>query len=476
MVKKIVYGVHTGEVEHRITRKEMEQVKVFFNLSPNDPLCNTSYFYKQGINQIVIEETVKRYGGQEHIQYKLVLRLNFSRCIGGGDYVIMPLTVRNVKKVITRVNRILQKVLQLNVGNGQLEDWTIRRLDSAFDIYIDQPELLAVLLNLSLQLPAKQKSSYSLQTNTEQFRQQIQESVCFGNDSYDYNIYVKLVELMKQGRVLTDDERASLPHLFRVERQNHEGALKKMLGASLCFGELEDISILESIKTTMIQDMKTYFGTGNFYSVEKLRELFATQGTDYIKYKIELNNMVAGGLCWQQNYSAGFLSFLKQNGIAPAIIAQPLVQKYQVEELQGIYNMITSVHPLQKKREYHAFPVPCTKSDGRKSVVLSLPSVANYPSNQESVAGATLEQLEEKIYKKVTENYLVHRRYMQSANALELDVLARSVEYVLNFRRVVQTEAVKISLDTFIQIFQLDSKQQGKKLKRTKSREVTLNE
>ncbi len=460
MVSEIIFGLHTGEIEHKISRKEMEQIKAFFNLTPNDILCNTSYFYKQGITQLEIVETVKQYNGENKQQYTLKLRLNFSRIIGGAEYEIMPLTVRNIKKVITRVNKILQKILPLQNTNNQVEDWIVDRLDSAFDIYMKKPQLFIILLNFSLQLPPKQKSKYLLSTDSEKLRQQIAESIRFGNDSYIYNIYVKLIELMKRNLILSDEERNRLQDLLRVEKQHLRDGVKRLLGNKRRFGILAEEHTIEDIKRAMISDIEIYFGKGNFYSAIKWKYKVASKGIDVEQYEEWLSRMERGILCWQQNYPKELMEFLKEVELAPTIIPTRFVESCQVDEIQGLYNMIIQKYPLQKpKRVYHEFPVPCRKSDGRFSAVLSLPSFKHYPSVKKTIAKPTLEEYEREVYREVMRNYLINRIGKKSFDKRRQEVFIKSGEYIVKFRNVVQTEEVKAVLDKLIEDFLLDKQQ-----------------
>lgn len=456
MVSKIVFGLHTGEIEHKISRKEMEQIKAFFNLTPKDTLCNTSHFYKQGINQLEIVETVKQYNGQSKQQYTLKLRLNFSRIIGGAEYEIMLLTVKNIKKVITRINKILQKILQLQNTNNQVEDWIVDRLDSAFDIYMKEPQLFVILLNLSLQLPPKQKSKYLLSTELEMLKQQIWQSIRFGNDSYIYNIYVKLIELTKRGVMLSEEERDRLQELLRVEKQHFKDGVKRLLGSKRRFGILAEEQTIQDIKRGMISDIEIYFGKGNFYSAIKWKSKVASKGIDVEQYEEWLSHMERGILCWQQNYPKELMEFLKEVELAPTIIPTRFVESCQVDEIQSLYNMIVQEYPLQKpKRVYHEFPVPCRKSDGRYSVVLSLPSFKYYPSVKKTIVKPTLEEYEMSVCQKVTENYLINRVFRESHDKRKQEVHTKSAQYILKFRKGVQTESVKERLDDFIEAFSL---------------------
>lgn len=429
----------------------MEQIKSFFGLTPTEHLLNTSYFYKQGINEIEIKEVCKSYNGTQSIQYTLRLRLNFSRVIGGNAYKIMPLTVSNIKKVQTIINKILKNTLRLDQRNSRLQEYLVIRLDTSFDIFVQYPELLILLMNLSLYLPPKKQCKVRLPKEVEQCRKQMYESVRFGNDSYTYNGYVKLVEMLAKGKVIAELERKGLQSLVRLERQNQESALKKLLSGKRRFGDLTNQSVIQNILRTMIDDVELFWGKGNFYSKEKIQAMFQDSNIDISGFRSQLNLLLKGELYRNLNPTKVFVETMETLGIAPTIIAKSLLDKYGMDEVQGIYNMLISKYTRpQEKRCYHSFPVPHPKADGRLSAGITLHPVGVYPSKVETASGRTIGEYESDVWKRLKRTYVGNIRYFHNQDAVVRSAIEKSVDDIVRFRRTVVSKTVRMEVDEFM--------------------------
>ena len=429
----------------------MEQIKSFFGLTPTEHLLNTSYFYKQGINEIEIKEVGKSYNGTQSTKYTLRLRLNFSRVIGGSAYEIMPLTVGNIKKVQTAINKILKNILQLDQCNNKLQDYSVIRLDTAFDIFVQYPALLILLLNLSLCLPPKKQCKVSMPKDIEQYRRQMHESIRFGNDSYTYNGYVKLPELMAKGKVITEIESQRLQYLVRLERQNQESALKKLLSGKRRFGDLTNKSVIQNILRTMIDDVDAFFGKGNFYSKERIQAMFQDSNIDISGFRSQLNILLKGELYRNLNPTKVFVETMQALGIAPTIIAKSLLDKYGMDEVQGIYNMLISKYTRpQEKRCYHSFPIPHPKANGRLSAGITLHPVGVYPSKVETASGRTMDEYEADVWKRLKRTYVGNIRYLNSQDVIVRRTVEKSVDDILRFSKAVETETVKCEVEKFM--------------------------
>ncbi len=456
MLHEIIFGMHTGEVEHTIGKREMEQIKSFFNLAPSEHLLDKTYFYKQGINELEIYESTRHYNGCQYQRYVLRIRLNFARVLGISNYEVMPLTVRNVKKVITLINKILRNTLRLDPQNNELQDWTVIRLDTAFDIFVENPELLMLLMNLSLELPSKKQCNVSAPMNVEQFRKQLYESIRFGNDSYIYNGYVKWLEILAKNKVVTDAEIQRLQYLVRLERQNQEAALKKLLSTKRRFGDLTGQSVIQRILRTMINDVETFWGKGNFYSKEGIKELFQKSNVDISNYADQLNLLLNGVLYRNQNVTKDFVNTMETLGIAPAILTKTLIARYEVSEIQGLYNMLVTQYPLPKdKRVYHEFPVPHLKADGRYSAGITLHPVGSYPSKVETAVGRTLEAYEADVFKRLKRTYVGNIRYLNSQDDEVRTAVEKSIDDIFRFRNTITSQEIKKSVDDFIKMTNL---------------------
>lgn len=189
-LEQVVYGIHTATAKHLITQKESNAVKKFFGVDIDKPLEDETHFYEKGITKLWIQQIPTKCG----TKYYLYMQINFTRTSGVGTHKIMPYSTANMKKAIKAVNRIL-KLLPLLDKNNKFQDWTAERIDTAFDIYEQHTPLLMQLLNDLLDLSNTRKRCERLPIPDKTPEQLKSESMRFGNDSYVYNIYVKLIEV-----------------------------------------------------------------------------------------------------------------------------------------------------------------------------------------------------------------------------------------------------------------------------------------
>ena len=402
---KIVFGIHTAELEHKIPWQEVKDVKVFFGKKPSEHLKDTTSFFPRGIDEIEILESPRKYNGVCHTTYTLRIRLNMTRAIGDSGYGIMPLTSGNLKKAASSISRILRETLQLNNQNNRLEEWTVTRLDTAFDVNVKSPELLVFLLNISLVLPKERGCKYDLPKDEKERKKRMIESVWFGNGSYNYNVYAKLREVenkieckRKRGEKvepLADKERAGLKHLLRVERQNQKKALKKLLPDVGKFKELSYKKAMTRILATMLDDIEDFWGRGDFYSGQKALEMFQASKTGISDIRNELSSIYRWHECRHGDYSKELFSTLEGLGISPAFLTAEMSQVFQTDKVSGLYNMVIAEYPRPREtRAYHNFPVPHKCADGRFKVTLSTHVAGESKSVKKYVSGRSLEECE----------------------------------------------------------------------------------
>ncbi|MDE6749302.1 MAG: hypothetical protein K2K21_09640 [Lachnospiraceae bacterium] len=386
MAQESVFGLHTGEFKHWISETEANYIKGFFGLAPNDELVDVSYFYQDGITKLWIKEVPNK----QRMRYCLYMKINFSRVLKLSDHKIMPYTTANVKKAFKAINEVL-KILHLSKRNNRFSEWTVERLDSAFDVYAERPATLMQLLNSSVYLDNKKKCK-RIEIPGKTPEQLKYESMRFGNTLFVYNVYVKLAEVFakanEKGVTITMDVLKEVRHILRVERQNHPEGIKKLLPNKVA-GDLADAKVREGILKTMIDEMGIFFGKDDY----------------------------SGADC-----------------------------------MQGIYNRITAQY--QQPRKYGDFPTPCTIWDGRRKATITLYD-ANSGRKQIQVAGKTLEDYEDKVFSKLSKAYMHNRAYLKSDDSGKRDMALKSADSIIRFRRVVKTAAVKQKIMKFIENFEI---------------------
>lgn len=443
---RVVFGLHTGAMKKWVSEKEVSSIKSFFGIKPNEPLEDEMSLYSQGITKLWIEEV----RGKAKPRFYVHVKVNFARVLGISDFTVMPLTAANMKKVITTVTAILKEFL--SNGNEQFSAWTVERLDSVFDVYEEHTALLMQLLNYSLDLSSSRKKCRLIPIPGKQPEDTIFQSMRFGNDSYIYNIYVKLTQLLNEGKALTDAELAEMQQLLRVERQNHENAIKKLLPNGKV-GDLATAKVRESILRTMIDDIQLFFGTGDFYSSKSLNEQYSDRVTEIrpiipVMKCITINSLANERAAYTKDVAEVFSKL----GIAPAGIQKQLAQQYGVDYMDGLDSRIVSLYPRPvDRRQYNSFPVPHKGADGRYRATVTL-YWANHEKQKVSVAGRTLEDYEMKVSRKLREVHLINRGFKN----VNPDAFDKSFDSILRFRKMAKTKEVQTEIDNFLETFSFE--------------------
>lgn len=433
-MEPIIFGLHTAEVKKWITLKEANAVKAFFNVKPDEPLLEQTQFYLDGITAIWIEKI----SGPKP-RFYVHLKINFSRLLGTSNYLIMPLTAANIRKAITACNRIL-KLLPLSPGNAAFGDWTVQRFDSAFDIQEEHTELFMTLLNRSVDLHNRRKKCSRVEIRDDE-----SHSMRFACHAFAYNVYVKLVEVISKGKSLTEEELNEIRHLLRVERQNYEDAVKKLL-PSRSMTDLADAKVRDNILRTMIDEIKLFWGTGGYFSWKGILENYADRGEEISTIKEAMVKITANTL--EAEYSAykQVSDTFEMLQLAPVGIPT----RYGVASIKGLYNRLIEAYPRPAdKRQYNSFPTPHKGADGRYRAVITL--YATYGKKRLSIADGTLEGYETKVFQKLKEVYLFNR----IDNANHPAEYARSAGSILRFSKTIKTKKLKLEVDNFLKSFAL---------------------
>lgn len=422
-MEQVAFGVHTGVCKHVISRKESNTVKGFFNRKADEPLKDEMCFYEKGVTKIWIEEIPNKNG----IRFYLHIKINFSRTLGIGNHKIMPWTAQNMRQSFKAINKVL-KLLPLLDNNNRFSDWTVERLDTAFDVFEPRTTLLMKLLNQSLDLGNKKKKCERIEIQGKTPEQLLYESIRFGNKSFVYNIYNKLIEVFAKAKqretAVTPEDLKEVRGILRIERQNYIDRIKKFLPTHKA-GDLLKEDVRNHILQTMVDEMEMFFGRGDYYSSGKDSKTFPVAKDVF-------------------------------NKISPVEIDKEDVEQYGVDFMECVYNRVIKAYPRPPdKRQYHTFPVPHRTGDGRMSVNISLYSVNG--KRTITVAGKTLEDTESKVLRKLKEVYLANRLYLKSDDSDKWDMVLKSADAVKRFHRTAKTAAVKQEAGNFIKsVIQID--------------------
>ncbi len=449
MAQESVFGLHTAEFKKWISKKEANSIKAYFNLNPDEKLTGSTYFYQDGITKLWIEEVT----GIKP-RYYIHMIINFSRVLGISNYRAMPYTLGNLRKVFTAINKVL-KALPLSGNNAIFPDWNTVRFDSVFDIFEEHTELLMRLLNQSVNLSDRKKRCKRIPIQGKTAQELECQSMRFGNNSFTYNIYRKLEEIQDKGKSITEEEKAEVQHLLRIERQNHQDAVKKLL-PNMKAGDLASATVHDDILKTMIDEMETFFGKNNFYSWKKITEVY------YPNHKKDIdtieNVMKQVTLC---SLEAAQEVYTKEiSGIFASLELSPVGIRQQcgVDFIQGVYNRITAEYPRPPdRRQYNSFPIPHQTGDGRYKATVTLYSVDS-GKKQIQVAGKTLADYENKVFSKLASTYIANQAYLKSVDSAKRDLALKSADSIVRFYKVIKTDAVKQGTRKFIKNLRLDNR------------------
>lgn len=450
MVQESVFGLHTAQFKRWISRREAASIKAYFNLNPDEELTGSTYFYQDGVTRVWVEEVKGK-----KTRYYLHVIINFSRVLGISNYKIMPYTTGNVRKAFTAINKVL-KTLPLSDSNAAFQDWTTVRFDSAFDIHEEHTELLMQSLNRSVNLSDRKKRCKRIPIKCKTEQESECQSLRFGNKSFTYNIYRKLEEIQDKGRAITEEEKAEVQHLLRIERQNHQDAVKKLLPNMKASG-LATSKVHDEILKTMIDEMELFFGRGDYLSWSRIEKTYLQQhGADIDTIKdammqITLNSLEAA----EEVYTKETRAIFDRLGLSPVGIRQ----QCGIDFIQGIYNRITAAYPRPPdRRPYNSFPVPHKTGDGRIGANIPLYSV-NSDKRTISVKGNSLEDYENKVFNRLRDTYLINRLYLKSNDTGKRDIAQKSADVIKRFHRAAKTAAAKQEAENFIEsVIQIDEK------------------
>ena len=316
MEQESVFGLHTAQFKKWISKTEANSIKAYFNLSPDEELTGSTYFYQDGVTRFWIEEVKGK-----KPRYYLHVIINFSRALGIGNYKAMPYTASNARKVFTAINKVL-KAMPLSDNNAVFQNWTAVRFDSAFDIYEEHTELLMFLLSRSVNLSDRKKRCNRIPIQGKTPQESEYQSLRFGNNSFTYNIYRKMEEIQDKGKAITEDEKAEVQNLLRIERQNHQDAVKKLL-PNMKASDLAVSKVHDEILKTMIDEMEIFFGRGDYYSWRKITEVYYPNKADIDEIENVMKQATLTSLEAAQNvFTKDICAIFDRLGLSPVGIRQ----------------------------------------------------------------------------------------------------------------------------------------------------------
>ena len=449
-MSKVIYGLHTGQAKKQITYREAKDIEMLFGTSFPDEAHACSQFFQDGISKLWIEEISSKVG----MKYWIYVRVNMARAVGIGEYCLMPYTMPNVKKMIRTVSKVLKK-LKLQDGNADFGEWKWERFDSAFDVEVAYPELYLSLLDKSLDVNAYKRKC--VRKPFTPANPNVCESLRFGNASYVYNVYIKQADLTNKGIIITPEILQEVQNIVRVERQNQSSAIKQLLPNSLV-KDLAFVRAMDGILKVMVDDIEAFWGRGAYYSSYEIKAKFGSN--------LEVQKLVPTMAAFTKKsledeyvlYTAEVKKVFEEHGIMPVGILKEDVAKYQIKELQGLYEIITTYYSVAKKRVYHVFPVGHWASDGRFKAGITVHKVNETRKLPLTIWGHTVEEYEEKVLQELMTVYATNVKYHCANNKSIPDLIEKSADDILRFYQVVESKDVKAKVRDYIKKMNLKKK------------------
>lgn len=272
---------HTMVIHKKVSPPEARYLCSLYgkSLSKNVEITGTEIKIA-GINQINIVGTKIPASG--NWIYDVKIQVNVGRLIKQTKVAMLVLNKRNVTAIIKRLNEIFTKIFAFKEKHHDSAEWNIERIDCGIDLKLgtdDEMVLKAIIKALhdsfdSNNYRGVQYSKYKGWDAPEvQYESVTLETAGYqnGNPLYKYNIYYKLLQLVKyaqkHGITLSQEEIDEIKNVIRIEKQIDD--VSKVFGCSNKLGTLLDEGVTEKVMNSIIAEIKLFFGTGDYLTYEE---------------------------------------------------------------------------------------------------------------------------------------------------------------------------------------------------------------
>ena len=285
--------VHTLNIARKISQMEVERIRRKYQL-PDDESIKVTDTGIVGINEISITKNpVYKDGAFTGHSYTLNILVNVAKVIGRSRVAMVTINRDNMYKFIGRLHELFGNQLQLDTRNCNIEDWTLVRLDTGFDLKIPYDSLPEIsyyvrLLHHSLNLENNRNCEYKKFKGYD--RENVKyESLSFENAYYAYNIYAKRKQLILQGKKFQSMEDWDMTDgVIRFEKQMSSRKIASVLGSPQKLGLLLDEAVSQRIFSDVQADLKAFFGAGRYVAYDMGMELieasrYPTEAKEYMR-------------------------------------------------------------------------------------------------------------------------------------------------------------------------------------------------
>lgn len=477
---------HTAIIHNKISESEARYLCSLYgkSLSKNIELSGTDIKIA-GINQINITGTKIPDSGIW--TYDVKIQVNLGRLIKQTKVAMVVLNKRNVNAIIKRLDEIFTKVFAFKAKHCSSADWHMKRLDCGIDLKLgtdDESVLKAFIkaLHTSFDSGNSRGVRYSQYKGYDapevQYESVTLETAGYenGNPLYKYNIYYKLLQLVKyaqkQGITLSQEEIDEIKNVIRIEKQIDD--VSKVFGCSNRLGTLLDEDATEKVMNSIIREMKLFFGTGDYLTYDEgLARIHAS------KYDQQTQNKM--GVVYAYADLFGYSALLdkvaqavKANGGSDADVKSKHKEIAKIrKQIEALGISVAAVHDVAsikgistlldeelkaraKPRKKHKFSEikPVKEPSGRirymcKPTIYSETGEFKRTTISSSVGG-TREECEGNVFEKIRCNLNIRYKSFSGQPKEQIKCCEDACYDYERFRTVVQSKTVRKDIDLML--------------------------
>ena len=399
--------------------------------------------------------------------------------------ILLVFNKHNVSEIIRRMNEIFTMKFAFNPKHSDVTEWYIERFDCGIDLKLgtDDEGILKCFIRAlhdsfdKYNFRGVQYSEYKGWDVPEVRYESITlETAGYknGNPLYRYNIYYKLLELVKyaseHGKILSQEEMEEIKDVVRIEKQIDDVA--KIFGCSNKVGTLLNEEVTEKVMNNIVKEMKLFFGEGDYVSYEEgVRRIYDSQ------YTLEEKNAMSSvyAYVYDNGYSA-LLDYCKGEVLSHGGDDAAVKKKYKElsdikAKIEGLGVSVAAVHNTTamkgigtlldeelkrraKPRKKHKFSEIMFVSESARYMCKPTLYKEDGTRGRTSIAssvGGTREECEEKVYEKIRWN--LNRRYesLHGKVVEQIECCKAFYSDFSNFRTIVQSNAVLGTIDAMLE-------------------------
>lgn len=468
--------VHTLDITHKISQMEVERIKRKYRIVKDGDIRITDTGIS-GINEILVRKNpVYKDGIFLKYVYTLKAQVNVAKVINSSSVAMVDISSKNMSKMMGKLQEMFISQLQLDIRNCCMENWTLARIDTGFDLKIPYSRLVELnvymrLLNHSLNLENNRNCAYYKYKGYDR-EEKKKESIALENSLYRYNIYYKRKELILKGkRFKSLDDWDMTDGVIRFEKQMEGKKISKVAGSPQKLGLLLDESISSRIFSDVQADLEVFFGSGKYVSyregmkiidgsrysesMKQFLKIVYTASTNYgfqyfMKDCMEHEQEMGGGDVRKDLLDAR--KKIESLGISVAGLSQDEVQMMGKDTLPNINHLVRQIKVDKEiKREKAHFAKIYLEAKNKR--FRCNPTIHDFDGKgiRKSFAGGSMEELERTIAQNL---YLsLKQNVLQVADGdieTETRIIQQSLKEFEGFMELAENQRVREIAGTII--------------------------